>query len=331
MLFVVAPQSRDRHGPRREVPAEHRVQSGQDQPSRPQRPVEGRLPEPRDDRFPTRDQPRLRAAEELVAAAADQVAAGFDQVLEALVAPEWWCRVRSQHAAALVDQEREAVAMGEVGESRGVDLFDEPLDPVVARVHLEHQGDARPDGALVVADPRAVRRADFDQARAARFEDLRNPERTADLDQFAAGQQDLAAGRQAGECESQRGGVVVDDQGRLGAGEGAHQVLHSSAAVAAPSRIEAHLQIAVGVETIGQVGHDFAGQRRSAQVGVEEDARRVEHAPERRRLGLQRGADAIRDLADRLRQLVVLDSGPDLGPHRVENAGRLDPQRFPSV
>ena len=105
----------------------------------------------------------------------------------------------------------------------------------------------------------------------------------------------------------------------------------TSTAVAATPRIEAHLQVAVGVETIGQVGHDFAGQRRPAQVGVEEDAGRVEHAPERRRLGLQRGADAIRDLADPLRQLVVLDSGPDLGPHRVENAGRLDPQRFPSV
>ena len=221
--------------------------------------------------------------------------------------------------------------MGEVGEGRGFDLFDEALDPVVARVDLEHQRDAWSDGALVVGEAGAVRRADLDQARAARLEDVRNPERTADLDQFAAGKQDLAAGCQAGECESQRGGVVVDDQGRPGAGEGAQQVLDTSAAVAATPRLEAHLQIAVGVETIGQVGHDFAGQRRPAQVGVEEDARRVEHAPERRRLGLQRGADAIRDLADPLRQLVVLDSDPDLGPHRVENAGCLDPQRFPSV
>ena len=76
-----------------------------------------------------------------------------------------------------------------------------------------------PVAALVVGRARAVRRPDLDEARAGALEHLGDAEAVADLDQLAARHEHLAAVGERGKREQQRGGVVVDDERGLGAGE----------------------------------------------------------------------------------------------------------------
>ena len=74
-------------------------------------------------------------------------------------------RSASSEPAAEVDDDRDA----ERGELADRGVLDEAVDAVVARVHLEHEGDVgarRVEGPAVVGEPRAVRRADVDEARA---------------------------------------------------------------------------------------------------------------------------------------------------------------------
>ena len=75
------------------------------------------------------------------------------------------------------------------------------------------------DGALVVGGARAVRRADLDEPRARAREHVGDAEAVADLDQLAARDDHLASLGERGEREQDRGGVVVDDERRLGAGQ----------------------------------------------------------------------------------------------------------------
>ena len=76
-----------------------------------------------------------------------------------------------------------------------------------------------PIAALVVGGARAVRGADLDQPGARAGEHLGNPEAVADLDQLAARDEHIAAFRERGQREQHGGGVVVDDERSLGAGQ----------------------------------------------------------------------------------------------------------------
>ena len=81
----------------------------------------------------------------------------------------------------------------------------------------------RPDRALVVGDPRAVRRPDLDEPGSRAREHVGNPEAVADLDQLPARDDDLAPLGERGKREQHRRGIVVDHEGCLGAGEPAEQ------------------------------------------------------------------------------------------------------------
>ena len=100
-------------------------------------------------------------------------------------------------------------------------LLGEADDAEVRLVDAEQERGLRPDRPLVVGCPRPVRRPDLDQPRARACEHVRDPEAVADLDQLASRDDDLAALRERGEREQHRGGVVVDDDRGLGAGEAA--------------------------------------------------------------------------------------------------------------
>ena len=84
----------------------------------------------------------------------------------------------------------------------------------------------RTDRRSVVPQARAVGGPDLDQTRASLHDDLRDPEGAPDLDQLAAGHDQLApaAGERRG-GEENRGGAVVDRQRPLGTRELAQQAL----------------------------------------------------------------------------------------------------------
>ena len=105
---------------------------------------------------------------------------------------------------------RELLHAGQLGEAD---------DAEVRLVHAQEQRRRVADRALVVLGPRAVRRPDLHEPRAGPRQHVRNAEAVADLEQLAAGDDDLASLGERGEREQHRPGVVVDDERALGAGE----------------------------------------------------------------------------------------------------------------
>ena len=162
------------------------------------------------------DDPRLRAAEQLVAAEADEVGAGGERTARGRLVREL-----EQRAGAEVVEQRQAVPLRhrrELGDRR---LLGEADDAEVRLVHAQEERGLGRDRALVVGGARAVRRPDLDEPRAGAREHVGDAEAVADLDQLAARDEHLAPLGERGEREQHRGGVVVDDERRLGAGQAA--------------------------------------------------------------------------------------------------------------
>ena len=181
---------------------------------RPERALERVPAEPLDQLGAAREDPRLRAAEQLVAREAHDVGAGGEARRgRRLVADR-----RERARAEIVDERQPGPCRnrGELGESG---LLGEPDDPEVGLVHAQDHGRLGAERALVVGDPRAVRRPDLDEPRSRAGEHVGDPEAVADLDQLAARDEHLAALGERGQGEHHGGGVVVDDERSLGAGD----------------------------------------------------------------------------------------------------------------
>ena len=148
-------------------------------------------------------------------------------------------------------------------------------------MHAEQQGRLRPDRALVVGRARAVRRPDLDEPRARAGEDVGDAEAVADLDQLAARDDDLAALRERGEREQHGGGVVVDDERGLGAGQPPEELREVILARAALAALEVVLEVRVARADLDDARERGVRERRAPEIRVHENAGRVEHAAQR--------------------------------------------------
>ena len=182
----------------------------------PQRALERMPAEAPDELGATADDPCLRPAEQLVTRERDEVGAVGERIAcERLVGQ------RHEAARPEIVEQRQLVPPRDGGELGGRRPLAEPDRAEVGLVHAEEQRGVGPDGCVVVGGARAVRRADLDEARTGLREHVGDPEPVADLDQLAARDDRLPAGGECRQREEQRGGVVVDDHGVLGAGEAA--------------------------------------------------------------------------------------------------------------
>ena len=131
---------------RRHRAAQRRLERGERQLVDPQGPGQRVAPQPLDDVGAAEDEPGLRAAEQLVAAARDDGRAGAQRGRGVgLVGQQ---RVRAQQAAADVGDDRRPEP-GEVGDA--ATALVNPATREVARVHLEHAAGVGPDRVGVVA------------------------------------------------------------------------------------------------------------------------------------------------------------------------------------
>ena len=109
----------------------------------------------------------------------------------------------------------------------------------------EHRGDAGVERLPIVVEVGAVGGADLAEPGAAPHQDVGNAERAADLDQLAAGDEDIPAGGERAQRQQQRARGVVHRQRVLGPGGRAQRLAAVVAPAAAGSGVEIELQVAV--------------------------------------------------------------------------------------
>ena len=220
----------------------------------------------------------LRTAEEFVSGEQHYVRALFERLPDTrLVAePSWWTvgdpgGVGIQQAATDVGDEWSIQRGGNGSHLRERHLLGEALDAVVRRMDLE-DGPDRCGQRGEIARPRPVGRADLDELHPRRGHQVREAERSADLDEFSSRHRDtaLAAGK-CGECEEEGSGVVVHDEGCFRAGRGCNELVQVRRSFPPCTGIEIELEVA----STGQVG---TNGRRPAKVRVEEHPGGVDHA-----------------------------------------------------
>jgi len=156
--------------------------------------------------------------------------------------------------------------------------MDEAFHVEVAAVDAEDEGGAWGDGAGVVVEGGLVGGADFAEDGAAGFEDIGDAEAAADLDQFAAGDDDLGAGwgGEVAEDEDEGGGGIIDDGGGGGVGGEGEEVFDVGGAGSAFAGVEVEFEVAVTGGDIGEGEGGGLGEGGAAEVGVEEDAGAVD-------------------------------------------------------
>ena len=257
-----------------QVGGQGRLQGGQGQLVGPDRPGQRVPGQPPDQLGPAHDQAGLRAAEELVAGEQHQVGAGGQAAGDRRLVPE----LAGQQPRPDVVEQRQAVLVGQRGQLVEGRAGGEPLDPVVGRVHGQHQPRVRAEPGGVVAQVGAVGGADLAQHHPGRLHDLGEPELAPDLDQLPPGDQHLPAPGEPAEGEEQRPGGVVHGQRGLGPGGLAQQRLGRGPAPApGPGR-----QVVLHGGVPGGLGHRRPGrrrQRRPPQVRVEHHPGGVHHRP----------------------------------------------------
>ena len=87
-----------------------------------------------------------------------------------------------------------------------------------------------------------------------------------------------------GQDQQHGGGVVVGDQGVLGAGQPAQQVGDQAVARAALAGVEVVLQVGVALASLARRLQGRRAERRAAEIGVDDDARGVQDRLQARRV-----------------------------------------------
>ena len=245
-----------------------------------QRPVEGVLFEYVHILLFAEDDARLRAAQKLVAGEADNVHPGTETLLHRGFALNAVFPEIHQTAAAQILDHGQTVAVAQLhqlGERRGLAEAD---DAVVAGVYLHNGLRLFADGPLVVVEMGLVGGAHLPEPCPAAFHDVGHPEGPADLYQLATGYGHLAPGSERREDQEHGGGVVVHHQCALRPGETAEERLHVAVAAAPAAAFQIIFQRAVVPGGIPG-GCDGPGSKGgTAQIGVEDNARSVDHPPQ---------------------------------------------------
>ena len=135
-------------------------------------------------------------------------------------------------------------------------------------MHAQQHGGFRADGPLVVGGACPVRRSHLDEACARAREHVGNAEAVADLDQLAARDEHLAAFRERSQRQQHGGGVVVDDERRLGAGQPAKDPRDVILPRAASALCEVVLEIRVAAADLVHPLERGGRQRRAAEIRV---------------------------------------------------------------
>ncbi len=286
------------------VDPQRRLESGQGQLVASEGPIQRVHPAARDQLSPADEDPALRAAQELVAGEQDESDPGGQAGAHAWLVFEACNRsVDEKPGAEIVGHDHALVLAGECLQFGQGRRTREAHDAEVARVDLQQHRGARADRTRVVAQVGAIGRPHLHHRAPRLGHHVGHAEPTADLDEFAARDHDLAALRQRAQHQVHRRGVVVDDQRALHAQQLAKETRHRFLAlvaqagdgidlhdrVARRSRDRRHRSVRQRRPPDPRVQHDAGSVHDTGVVHREGTADIVTHGPRGTGTGEQRG------------------------------------------
>jgi hypothetical protein len=109
------------------------------------------------------------------------------------------------------------------------------------------------------------------------LENLWDSKRPADLHQLAPANHDLPPERHRIECQEQRGSVVVDNQRVMIGKQQPKKLVDLGTTLTAPARAHIEFEIAITAGSRSKIRNGVI-ERRAAEVGVDHDSCRVDHA-----------------------------------------------------
>ena len=265
-----------------QIGEQRRFQCGDHQLIQAQSPEQRMFADSPDDFAPAGQNAGLRTAHEFVAAERDQIHSGFDARAHHRFRDALRAEI-GQAARTQIFVQRNARALAEIGQFVERGPIGEAHDGEIRAMHAQQQPRAFTDGAFVIRDGSAVRRAHFAQQSAALGHDVRDAKGLADLDQFAARDDHFPASRQRGQRQEDRGRIVVDRAGCLRPGEARQQRAGVNVAPSSRAGGDVVFEICILPGCFADVFDGGFGQRRAAQIRVQNHAGRVDYRPQRRR------------------------------------------------
>ena len=223
------------------------------------------------------DDAALRTPQQLVAAEQHHVDAGVQGCGNVRLVQAVFLKVHHQSVAHVKD-DRQVVLLADCHQILQGCFFRKAHNPVVTGVNLHQRaGLLRIDGVDVVRRLRLVGGADIPQSGTALLHDIRNSEGAADFHQLPSGHDYFLALCHRRQNDHGGGGVVVHQHGILCPGEFADQLGHDIVTGAAFSGFHVVFQIGIPLGHRRHVLHLFFAKRRSAQIGVENRSRGIDH------------------------------------------------------
>ncbi len=233
--------------------------------------------------------------------------------------------VEQRAAAEVVDDDRPVLAR----DARDLDRIgrlDEPGLGEVRRVDAQdHDGLPVRQRGVEVGGAGPVRGADLDQSRAGAPDDLRDAHAATDLDQLPARNGHAPA---AGQPDRQREGRGVVDRDQCVVGPGQRDEMAFRGPKARPATPGFAIELEQRIAGRGSLGRgDRLGRpRRAPEIGVEDDARRIEDRDQAapRGVGERRepGTHVVGQALDRRRRLAGREPGPFVGHDLARDRGQ---------
>jgi len=288
----------------------------------PQRTEERRTLERGDHAPSPNDDAGLRSAEQLVAAEAHQIDAAPDDFCRCwLVLHPVGGLCLLDRAATQVLDERHPLLSRDRCELLGRRRIDETIHEEVAAMHLHDERRVAVDRARVVGHAGLIGGADLAKTGATRLEQLGDAETTTDLQELAAGDDHLGRLRRAEviEDEHQCGGVVVDHGRCFRATQNRERVLEIRRTASTGAFGQAVLERAVVGANRRQCANRVGRERRTTEIGVDQDPGAIDHGRETRGSQLLQARADLGDDRIRRRNRLLRSKRRQMPAHRVDD------------
>src|SRR5215510_13649782 len=223
----------------------------------------------------------LGSTQEFIDAERDHVNTGTDAARREGLVSDSGYRIRDA-AAPQIFKGRNISALTQLSKLFEWRPLGETNHPKIARVYTEQEAGMLIDCSLVIFDPGAVCRTHFAQMGAATRHDFGNSKGIPDLDLFSPGNDNFSAFTQCVQHKKDCSGIVVHHDRRFAPEQLDECSADVDITLSALALFQIEFKIRIARRHFPQMFNGTLGQRRTAKIGVQNNAGRVDDTSKRR-------------------------------------------------